>query len=340
MEALEHLPPQTVIMQMMNGAIVSRCVTLVAELGVADLLQNGPKDIASLATATDTDPDALYRVLRLLAGMGIFVEFPRQQFQQSPLSEVLCSDAPGSVRPSARWSGTDLRWHCISNLEYSVRTRQPVATKDQPDTSVFDVIAQDAHTQATFNEAMTQFSMEAGAAIVEAYDFSPFAHITDVGGGHGTLAMMIAQSAPSVHVTVFDLPHVIEGTTKHLGTNVSTANITTMAGSFFDQVPKPTNLCILRHILHDWEDAEATRILTRCREALGDNGRVLVCEMLITPDPEGLQAKIVDIEMLVLPGGRERTEAEFAALFHRAGLQLTRVVATRAPVRLLEATPI
>lgn len=339
-ETQEQPPPQAVIMQMISGAIVSRCITLMAELGVSDLLQDGPKDIATLATATDTHPDGLYRVLRLLAGIGIFVELPDQQFQQSPLSEVLCSDVSGSIRRGVRWFGTGLRWHCVSNLDYSVRTRRPASTKDQPDKSVFDVIAQDAHTQATFNEAMTQFSQEEGAAIVAAYDFSPFAHITDVGGGHGTLATMIAQSVPQAQVTVFDLPQVIEGTAKQLAIDIPTANITTAAGDFFDQVPGPTDLCVLKYVIHDWEDAEAIRILTKCREALVDGGRVLVCEMLITPDPEGLIAKITDIEMLVFPGGRERTEAEFAALFHRAGLQLTRVVTTHAPIRLLEATPI
>ncbi len=205
---------------------------------------------------------------------------------------------------------------------------------------MFEVLAQDSGAQETFNEAMTGLSLANGAAIVEAYDFSSFARITDVGGGHGTLAAMIAQSAPNANVTVFDLPHVIQRTAKRLAAEFPAAKITTVAGDFLDKVPGPTDLCVLNNLIHDWDDDNAKRILTKCREVLADGGRILVCEMMITPGPESMPAKIFDIEMLVGTGGRERTEAEFSELFRGAGLQLARVVETRTPIRLFEATTV
>ena len=168
------LPPQAVMMQMINGKLVSRCVSLVAELGVADLLGDGPQDTSSLAAATDSNPDALYRVLRMLAGLGIFVELPGRQFQNSPLSEVLRSDAEGSVRHYARWLGHDLHWRVVKDLDYSVRTGKPALLQDQPEKSPFEIIAQDPSAQEAFNDAMTGLSLAAGAGIVQAYDFAKF----------------------------------------------------------------------------------------------------------------------------------------------------------------------
>ncbi len=338
MKATEPLSPQAVMMQIMGGKFVSRCVSLVAELGIADLLRDGPRDAVFLARSTGTSPDVLYRVLRLLAGVDVFVELPGKQFQQSRLSEVLCSDSPGSMRQFARWCGTAFHSRVVADLEYSVRTGQPASTKGKPGRSPFEVLAEDATAQEIFNETMSGFSMADGPAIVESYEFSSYARVTDVGGGHGTLAAMILRSAPNANVTVFDQPHVIQGVAKRLLADFPAAKITTAAGSFLHEVPGPTDLCILKHILHDWEDAVAVRILANCRKALADGGRILVCEMIITPSPESTPAKILDIEMLLCPGGRERTESEFSELFRKAGLRLGRVVPTRTSIRLLEAT--
>lgn len=331
------LPPQAIMMQMINGKLVSRCVSLVAELAIADHLKDGPREAAALATATDTHPDALYRVLRMLAGLGVFAELPDRRFQNTPLSEVLRSDAPGSVRSYARWLGTDLHWQVVTDLDHSVRTGETAMAKRHPNTPPFEVLAQYPKAQETFNDAMTGLSLADGAAIIQAYDFSQVNRVVDVGGGHGTLAMMMARAAPGATVTVFDLPHVIEGAKKRFAEENPDGRLHAVAGSFLDEVPGPTDLCVLKHIIHDWDDESARRILNNCRAALDEGGRVVVCEMLITPGPESLPARILDIEMLAGPGGRERTEAEFADLFNRAGLTLRRVIETRTPIRLLEA---
>ena len=198
------LPPQAIMMQMINGKLVSRCVSLVAELAIADHLKDGPREAAALAAATDTHPDALYRVLRMLAGLGVFAELPDRRFQNTPLSEVLRSAAPGSVRSYARWLGTDLHWQVVTDLDHSVRTGETAMAKRHPNTPPFEVLAQYPKAQETFNDAMTGLSLADGDAIIEAYDFSQVNRVVDVGGGHGTLAMMMARAAPGATVTVFD----------------------------------------------------------------------------------------------------------------------------------------
>lgn len=333
-----NLPPQAVMMQLVNGMVVSRCIALAAELGIADRLADGAKDVAALASPSGMDADALYRVLRTLCGLGIFVEQPGRVFANSPLSEVLRGDAPGSVRDLARWLGHPLHWGVIGDLDYSVRTGQPALAKDHPGKSPFQVIAEDAGAQAVFNAAMTSLSMADGAAIVRTYDFSRFARIIDVGGGQGTLAAAIARAVPAAQVTVFDLPHVVEGAREALRGAGVADRVQLAGGSFFDGVPGPADLCVLKYVLHLCDDTAATRILHNCRAALEGAGTVLVCEMLITPTPDSMPARVMDIEMLAGPGGRERTEAEFAALFGAAGLKLERVLPTPFPIRLLEAT--
>ena len=184
---------------------------------------------------------------------------------------------------------------------------------------------------------MVEFSEADGPAIAQAYDFGRFQTIMDIGGGHGTLARLIAEKALRAKVMVFDLPHVIESARKRLSDEGLSNQIYLKGGSFLDGVPGPSDLCVLKHILHDWDDETARRILTNCRKSLSDMGRVLVCEMVIAPGPEGLTALALDIEMLVGAGGRERTEAEFSELFAAGGLRLEQVIRTPTPVRLLEA---
>lgn len=335
------LPPQAVMMQMVNGKLVSRCVSIVADLGVADLLEDGPRDAAGLASETGSDEDALYRVLRTLSGLGVFRELDGRRFENTPLSDALRSDAPGSVRHYARWLGTDLHWRVTADMDHSVRTGRPAILKDRPDARVFDILAEHPEEQSTFNEAMSGLSLADGAAIVEAYDFGVFDRIVDVGGGHGILARMIAESAPDAEVTVLEQAHVVESAAAAPGggSGGDDGSVRFVAGDFLEGVSGPADLCVLKHIIHDWDDADARTILTNCREALADGGRVLVCEMVVTDGPESIPARILDIEMLIGPGGRERTRDEFARLFESAGLGLERVVETRTPIRLLEGTP-
>jgi len=329
--------PANVMMQLISGKCLSRCVSLAAELSIADLLTDGPKDIVELAKATGTHSDSLYRVLRLLAAVGVFDELANRQFRNNPLSSTLISGVEHSVRHYARWFGRELHWDMYSGLEDSVRTGRPWAINQYSDRTPFQVLAEHPADQEAFNQAMAELSEADGPAIAEAYDFGRFQGIMDIGGGHGTLARLIAGKAPQARVTVLDLPHVVESGRERLSDDGLFNQIHFKGGSFLDAMPGAVDLCVLKHILHDWDDETCVRILVNCRNALSDIGRVLVCEMVIAPGPERLAALALDIEMLVGAGGRERTETEFSELFVAAGLCLEQVISTRTPVRLLEA---
>lgn len=324
------------MMQFLNGMIVSRCIGLAAELGIADLLQDGLRSASSLADATGTQPGPLYRLLRMLAGLGIFAEQADRRFANTPLSETLRKDTPDSVRDYARWLCTDLHWRTLGDLDYTVRTGEPSIVKDHPGKTPFDVLFGDPEASVVFDEAMTGLSVGEGAAIVQAYDFSPYERVVDVGGGHGYLATLIARNSPRTRVTVYDLQHVVEGARSRIESGGLSEQVGAVAGSFLEAVPGPADLCVLKHIVHGFDDERARRILSNCRHALRDGGHVLVCEMLVTPGPEGVPARVMDIEMLAGPGGRERTKAEYSELFEEAGLRLERVIETRTPLYLLE----
>ena len=331
------IPPAKMIMQLISGKCLSRCVSLAAELAIADMLTDGPKDVDALANGSGTLADPLYRVLRILAAVGVFDELPKRRFQNNPLSAMLISDGEHSIRRYARWFGRELHWRMYSGLETTVRTGRPWAANEYPDKTPFQVLAEHPDDQEVFNQAMAEISETDGPAVTESYHFERFQTIMDIGGGHGTLARLIAQKAPQTKVTVFDLPHVIESAREPLFGDGVSRQISFTGGSFFDALPGPVDLCVLKHILHDWDDEAVLRILANCRNILSPGGRVLVCEILIEPGPEGINALALDIEMLVGAGGRERTQAEFAELFTAAGLHLEQVIRTPTPVRLLEA---
>lgn len=332
--------PHEAVIQMIHGMGVSRCVSMAAELGIPDLLANGPRSAADLAQATATNPDALYRLMRMLARIGIFAELPDGVFQNSPMSEVQRGNAPDSLRHYARWFGIEIHWRLWGELDYSLRTGRPSICSRQPDRTPFEILAQNPEDQNTFNQAMAAFSVTEGAAIIGAYDFARFGEIVDVGGGEGFLAALIAESAPGSRVTVFELPQVLDSAKESVFKRSPARRIGVVGGNMFEKVPGPADLCVLKHVLHDFTDDAAIRILEKCREALSPGGRVLVCEMLIQPGANGIPAAFLDIEMLVAPGGRERTQVQYAELFAGAGLRLERAIATSCPIALLESAPV
>jgi precorrin-6B methylase 2 len=324
-------------MGIVMGKVTSKAIGVAAELDVADHLSQGPRPVAELAAACDANADALGRMLRTLAAVGIFSEVGPGVFANSPGSEALRSDVPGSMRAMAMWFGHELHWRIWNELGHSVRTGE-IATKELFGTDdVFEVLDDHSDAHQVFNEAMTGLTSMTGRALVDGYDFSPYRHIVDVGGGHGSLALMISDACPEAKVTLYDLPHVVEGAREILTASGRVGQIDTVGGSFFDGVPGPADAYVMKAIIHDWPDERCQEILGHCRDNLNDDGRVIVCEMLITDGPESIPAKMLDLEMLVGPGGRERTESQFADLFASAGLELTRVVATSGPVVALEA---
>jgi hypothetical protein len=318
-------------MQMLMGKFISKSISLVATLGIADHI-DGPTSAEALAAKTHTSADALYRVLRALAAVGVFVEHPGKQFSLTPISQCLRTNDAHSMRAMAAMLNDDWNWTAWSALGHSVATGA-TAFEHAWGMKVFEYFSKHPDESRRFNEAMTSLTIGVTAAVVAAYDFSEVKHVVDVGGSHGILAAGIVDKFASVRATVFDLPHVIAETSKHLAGN---ARISTAVGSFFEPLPK-ADAYIMKSIIHDWDDASCTKILAQCRAAMEPGGRVLIVESLITDGPESTFVKLIDLEMLVVaPGGRERTRDEYAALFQSAGLTLSRVVATKGPFSVIE----
>lgn len=316
-------------MQMMMGKFVSKALSVVATLGVADHVK-GATHVDTLAAATGANSDALYRVLRALAAVGVFAETDGKHFALTPVGERLRSDDPHSMRGMARMLNDDWNWSAWGALDHSVKTGGS-AFEHVHGMRAFEYMAKHPAESARFGEAMTSLTVGVTHAVAGAYDFSDVKHLVDVGGSHGILVSGIVGKFPNVRGTVFDLPHVIDEAKARLGKGIET-----VAGSFFEALPK-ADAYIMKSIIHDWDDASCVKILSQCRAAMEPGGRVLIVESVVTNTPESTFVKLLDLEMLAIThGGRERTEAEYAALYQAAGMKLARVVRTQSPFSVIE----
>ena len=328
------LPPEVVVTQMIFGKWVAMAVSVAAKLRVADALAAGPKSAADLAAETGTHAPSLYRVLRALAGVGVFAEGADGRFAQTPLSAVLRSDVPGSMRALADYCGADWSWRPWGHLLDAVRTGRTAfdAVFGEP---VFEYLAKHPDESAVFNEGMTGFSMQEAPAVAEAYNFSPFDTVVDVGGGHGHLLCTILKKYAGPRGVVFDAPHVAEGATPRIAAAGLADRCRAEGGDFFASVPAG-DAYVLKHIVHDWPDDKAAAILRNCRAAAKPGAKLVLVEMVIPPGNGPSPGKLLDLEMLVVASGRERTEGEYAHLLAGAGWKLTRVLPTASPTSVIE----
>lgn len=337
-QGTQTAPPEQLILQMAVGKWVSQALKVAAELGVADVLADGAKDADEIARRTASHPDALYRLLRALAAMGVFQELPARRFANNSLSAVLRSDVPGSARAMVRWIGEESAWHAWADFAHSVRTGKPAFDHVHGE-QAFDYFAKHPESAAVFNAAMTAFSAVTGPAVARAYDFSGVGKLVDVGGGQGGLLLAVAERYPRLRGVVFDRAEVIAGARAVLDTAPAGARIECVAGDFFAGVPRGADAYMMKHIIHDWDDDRCIQILAHCAWAMAPGGRVLVVDQVIRDGADATFSKIMDLEMLAMTtGGRERTAAEFASLLERAGLELTRIVPTDSVVSVIEAT--
>jgi O-methyltransferase domain len=317
--------------------MVSAALGVVAQLGVADHLADGPRSTPDLAARTGANEDALYRVLRALATTGIFTETSSRTFALTPSGALLRSNVPGSMRDMVLWLCDSFHFRVYAEMAHSVRTGETLGDKllGMP---VFEYLQHNPELAARFNNAMTNFSAGIAPAVLEAYDFGGIDVLVDVAGGHGMLLASVLRKYPSMRGILFDVEHVIAGAKAPEALGVAD-RCDKVSGDFFKAVPRGGDAYVLKSIIHDWDDEKAGAILRNTRAALEGkpNGKVLLVEAVIKPGNEPDLSKLGDLEMMLLPGGRERTEAEFAALFARNGFQLTRVVPTRAPLWVVEA---
>ena len=329
--------PAEQVLQVAMGYMASSALYLATALNVPDQLAGGPKDVAELARAAGANEDALYRILRLLASMGIFVEQSPRRFALTPAADLLRKDLPGTLRGMAFFLPDPVHFRVYADLMHSVMTGQPAVDKalGMP---VFEYLAKHPDYSQVFNDAMTALSAPVAGAAIESYDFSTIGTLVDVAGGHGEVLMSILKACPNVRGILADVGHVIEGAKPRIADAGLSGRCEAVAIDFFKSVPAGGDAYIMKHIIHDWDDERASTILKNIATAMGaKRGRVILLEMVLRGHAEPDLGKLLDIEMLAMPGGRERTADEFKALFARSGFEMTNVVPTKSPLSVVEA---
>jgi SAM-dependent methyltransferase len=323
--------------ELLTGAWVAQGIATVARLGVADHIDGEAVAVGDLARAVGADEDALYRVLRMLAPAGVFRELRGKRFALTEVGRLLRRDHPDSMRAFAAYNGEPWHWGVWGQLEGSVRSGRPAQADGL--LPLFEYLAEHPEASDAFDAAMADLSNARDVSAISGYDFGQFKTVVDVGGGEGRLVRSVLREFPDVSGVLYDLPLVIERARSRIEAEGLANRCALVAGSFFDHVPSGGDACVLKQVLHDWQDDKAVNILANCREALVPGGKVLIIEMVVPESDEASVAKLSDIEMLVVTGGRERTLREYESLLERAGLRYLRAYETRSPFTIIEATP-
>jgi hypothetical protein len=329
--------PQEQLFQLAFGYMLSSALNVATRLGIADRLGDDSRDVAELARETKVNEDALFRLLRALASVGVFTETAPRQFALTPMARLLREDSPGT-RDMVRWISDPFHFKVYAELQHSIETGVPAVEKvfGMP---VFEYFPTDPALSSVFNDAMTSFSAVVIPAVLEVYDFSGIDTLVDVAGGHGHVLISILQKYPKMKGVLGDLAHVLEGA----GPKIAEAGVAdrcrTEVIDFFKGVPQGGDAYIMKHIIHDWDDERSLTILRHIRGALAGKsaGKVILLDSVLAPANQPDFGKIIDLEMLVMPGGRERTAEEFRSLFSRAGFRMTRIVPTKSPLSVIEA---
>lgn len=329
--------PHQQVMRVITGYIGSAALYTATRLGVADHLSGGARDIAELARLCGVQEDGLYRVLRLLASLGIFAELPSRRFALTPSAQLLRRDLPDSLHGIAAFLPDPMHFRVYANLAPSL-SGQVTAVEATLGEPVFEYFAKHPEYSEIFNAAMTSLSASTARAAIEAYDFGRFHTLVDVGGGHGELLLSILRACHGARGIVAELGHVAEGARTRIAAAGLTARCQAVACDFFQAVPEGGDAYLLKLILHDWDDEHAVRILQAIERAMGErHGVVCVLESVIPEGSEPSHGKFIDIEMLTFTAGRERTAPQFRELLGRAGFELTRIIPMHSPLSLIEA---
>jgi hypothetical protein len=309
--------------------IPTRCLHVIADCGAADAVGPHGATPAEIAAHTGLDADALDRMLRLLASHGIFARTADGRYEHSPASLLLRSDHPQSLRSYVRMNGMPAFWNRYTDLGETARTGRP----KNDFASLVDYLASHAEESAIFNAAMVSKSRTVLPAVAAAYDFSQFGTIADIGGGRGHLLKLILERAPRARGILCELAHVIADA-------APAPRLEFAAGNFFTDPLPPADAYLVMDVLHDWDDADAARILAAVRRAALPTSRLLIVETLVPDTPGPHFGKSLDITMLAVTGGRERTEGQYRALLAAARFRLTRVLPTESHYSLIEAVAV
>jgi len=325
-----ELPPQLALARMMSGYAVTQLIYVVAKLGIPDLLKHGPLTIDKLAAGAQAHQTSLLRVMRGLTSVGLFKESSGNSFELTALGQYLRTDVPDSLAPMALFSYDS--YAVWGDLLYAVETGEP-AFKHVFGMDRYEYLEQHADAALRFNAAMALLSAQLRRAVVATYDFSRFKMAVDVGGGQGGLLLDMLRTNPTLRGILFDTAAVAQAVP-------ITDRFEVVAGNFFESVPSGGDIYLLSHVIHNWSDDDSVRILRNCRDAMDDDGTLLIVEMIM-PDEYGASFSnyplvMTDLQMFVMTGGRERTEAEFRALLAAAGFDLKRIIRTTALESIIE----
>jgi SAM-dependent methyltransferase len=322
-----------------DGLVAQRALYAAAKLGVADALAGAEASSDQVAQAVGADPESTYRLMRTLASIGILDESAGRQFGLTPAGELLRADHPQSMRQWIVFSGEPAYLAAWGEIVHTIQTGRPAWDKAHS-LSFFEYMAAHPEAGRIFDEAMTSLSHEEAQAVADAYDFTQFHYVVDVGGGRGNLLVTLLKRYPAMRGVVFDQPQVIEQAEDVLAAEGLSSRCGLESGDFFNGVPVGGDAYLLKYILHDWDDAHAIAILASCHRAIRPDGKLLLVETVVPGPDEAHFAKLQDLEMLVLFASRERTEAEYGRILSQAGFRLERVVPTVQPVSVIEAVPI
>jgi len=329
---------QMILMNLTAGKWVSQAIAVAAELGIPDLMKERPRTAAEIARTASASEDGVYRLLRVLASVGLFAETGNRRFRLTPLGRLLRTDSSQALGGYARFVGDQSTWRPWGELRHSVRTGEPAFDRvfAMP---IFEYFAKKPESAAVFDAAMTSISTWESKAVVAGYDFSGINTLVDVAGGHGLMLATILKANRKMRGILFDLPHVTAGATALLQSAGVADRCEIVSGDFFASIPQGSDAYIMKHIIHDWDDDRASEILQNCHRVMQRRGKVLIVDAVIPPGNRAHFGKLLDLEMLVLtPRGRERTQAEFRALLKRSGFRLRRVVPTETHLSVVEAT--
>ncbi len=331
---MEELPLQ--VLDMMMSGILAQSLAVAAELGIADLLADGPKSAAELAAKVHVQPDKLRRLLRYTASHGVFRDTGDGRFELTPSGEVLRSDSPGSVRAAGRMIARASRAYpfLLENLKtgtcgYNLAFGKPI----------FEDLSENPHDAAIFDAAMKSFHGGETEAMLNAYPLHGVDTVCDIGAGSGVMLMAMLERYPSMQGIFFDLGHVLERTQANIAAAGLAARCRCEVGSFFETIPAGADVYTIRHIIHDWQDDESIRILSNVREAMKPGSKLLVLEAVVPEGNEPHFSKMADMAMMLWPHGLERTADEFRTLLAAAGFELVGITPTASPVSVIEARP-
>jgi hypothetical protein len=333
--------PQQHLLTLLAGKMISATICVLARVGVADHLTEGPRTVEELATATDTHAPTLYRFLRAAASVGVFAELPDGRFTLTPTGEYLRSDQPGTIRYLAYLYGEESVWNCFGSAIDTLRTGEPAGPKLRDGKGWFQYMDESPEYAEVFHKAMTGVSNRA-SEVAESYDFSRFSTVADIGGGQGRLLAAILDKNPQARGVLFDTASAVAGAAPVLEENGVADRVECVVGDFFESVPSGPDAYVLKAILHDWNDEDSIRILRNIRIALGDktDGRVLIVEAVVPDLNEWHFSKAMDIAMGVSLGGKERNTKEWSDLLAQAGFELVGTTRTAPPHWVVEARPV